>query len=63
IHKIIIPDKNKKDLTEIPQNIKRRLAFVPVRRMEEVLSDSLVDGVLEGRGRKTEVRDQRTESR
>jgi ATP-dependent Lon protease len=63
IHKIIIPDKNKKDLTEIPQNIKRRLAFVPVRRMEEVLSDSLVDEVLEGRGRKTEVRDQRTESR
>jgi ATP-dependent Lon protease len=43
IRKVIIPEKNKKDLTEIPQNVKRKLTFIPVRRMEDVLSDSLVD--------------------
>jgi ATP-dependent Lon protease len=30
-------------MTEIPQNVKRKLTFIPVRRMEDVLSDSLVD--------------------
>jgi ATP-dependent Lon protease len=49
IRKVIIPEKNKKDLKEIPQNVKRRLEFVPVRGMEEVLSDSLVDRVIEDR--------------
>jgi ATP-dependent Lon protease len=38
---VIIPEKNKKDLMEIPQNVKRRLIFIPVRRMEQVLSDAL----------------------
>jgi ATP-dependent Lon protease len=45
IRKVIIPEKNKKDLTEIPQNIKRKLIFIPVKRMEDVLSNSLVDRV------------------
>jgi ATP-dependent Lon protease len=57
IRKVIIPEKNKKDLTEIPQNVKRRLTFIPVRRMENVLSDSLVDRITEDRSQKTEVRD------
>ena len=38
IHTIIIPEKNKKDLTEIPANIKRRIKFVSVKLMDEVLS-------------------------
>jgi ATP-dependent Lon protease len=37
IKTIIIPEKNKKDLAEIPNNIKRKLKFVPVARMEQVL--------------------------
>ncbi|MEE8541477.1 MAG: endopeptidase La [Desulfobacterales bacterium] len=38
IHTIIIPEKNKKDLTEIPVNIKRRIKFVSVKLMDAVLS-------------------------
>jgi ATP-dependent Lon protease len=63
IRKVIIPEKNKKDLAEIPQNVKRRLTFIPVRRMEDVLSDSLVDRITEDRKRKTEDRNQKTETR
>ncbi|MEA3280683.1 MAG: endopeptidase La [Thermodesulfobacteriota bacterium] len=38
IRTIIIPEKNKKDLTEIPSNIKRKIRFVPVKCMDEVLT-------------------------
>ncbi len=41
IRKIIVPEKNKKDLAEIPSNIKRKLSFVPVSCMGEVLRLSL----------------------
>lgn len=41
IRKIIIPEKNKKDLAEIPSNIKRKLTFVPVSCMDEVLRFTL----------------------
>jgi ATP-dependent Lon protease len=34
---IIIPEKNKKDLSEIPANVKRKITFIPVRDMSEVL--------------------------
>ncbi len=40
--KVIIPEANRKDLTEIPKNIKRRLKFVPVTHMDEVLAEALV---------------------
>ncbi len=40
IHTIILPEKNKKDLTEIPANVKRKIRFVPVSSMDEVLSIS-----------------------
>ena len=38
IRTIIIPEKNKKDLAEIPKNVKRKIDFVPVNNMEKVLS-------------------------
>jgi ATP-dependent Lon protease len=38
IHTIIIPEKNEKDLTEIPKNVKRKINFIPVTNMEKVLS-------------------------
>jgi ATP-dependent Lon protease len=38
IRTIIIPEKNKKELSEIPLNIKRKIKFVPVKNMDEVLS-------------------------
>ncbi len=41
IHTIILPEKNKKDLTEIPANVRRKIKFVPVSNMDEVLSISI----------------------
>jgi ATP-dependent Lon protease len=41
INTVIIPEKNKKDLIEIPRNVKRKLKFVPVRNMDEVLAIAL----------------------
>ncbi len=41
IRTVIIPDKNKRDLDEIPPYVKRRLRFVTVKHMDEVLALSL----------------------
>ena len=41
INTVIIPEKNKRDLVEIPKNVKRKLKFVPVRNMDEVLAIAL----------------------
>ncbi|MBW2192225.1 MAG: endopeptidase La [Deltaproteobacteria bacterium] len=38
IRTIIIPEKNRKDLFEIPVNIKRKINFVPVDNMDAVLT-------------------------
>ena len=43
IRKIIIPEKNKKDLMEIAPIVRRKIKFIPVSRMEQVLDSSLVD--------------------
>jgi ATP-dependent Lon protease len=42
IKTVILPYKNKKDLAEIPKNLKRKIKFIPVKRMEEVLSQAMV---------------------
>lgn len=41
IRTIIIPEKNKKDLEEVPQNVKRKITFIPVKNMDEVLPIAL----------------------
>ncbi len=41
IKTIIIPHKNKKDLTEIPAAIKRKLTFITVQSMDEILPIAL----------------------
>ncbi len=41
IQTIIMPMKNRKDLDEIPKNVKRRLKFIPVANMDEVLEIAL----------------------
>ena len=41
IHTIIIPEKNKKDLAEIPMSVKRKISFIPVGKMDDVLSISI----------------------
>ncbi|MFK8251448.1 endopeptidase La [Ancylobacter terrae] len=42
IKKVLIPEENAKDLTDIPDNVKNGLEIVPVSRMDEVLSHALV---------------------
>ena len=49
IRTIIIPEKNKKDLKEIPLNVKRKIDFVPVKNMDEVLSLAMDGKVMDGR--------------
>ncbi|MGB2687570.1 MAG: endopeptidase La [Desulfobacterales bacterium] len=44
IRTIIIPEKNKKDLAEIPMNVKRKINFVPVKDMEKVISLAIDEG-------------------
>lgn len=41
VRNVIIPDKNEKDLEEIPSNIRKEMKFVPVRDLREVLSTAL----------------------
>ncbi|OQX12888.1 MAG: endopeptidase La [Desulfobacteraceae bacterium IS3] len=41
IRTIVIPEKNKKDLSEIPANVKRKIKFIPVKNMDEVLPIAL----------------------
>jgi len=41
IRTVILPKENEKDLNEIPENVRRRLRFVLVEHMDEVLAESL----------------------
>ncbi|RYZ67589.1 MAG: endopeptidase La, partial [Proteobacteria bacterium] len=42
IKTVIIPEKNRKDLEEIPAEIRDQLDFIPVRTIDEVLEIALV---------------------
>ncbi len=53
IKKVIIPEKNKKDISEISANIKRKIKFIPVKNMDEVLSIALVSGQVKGESQKS----------
>jgi ATP-dependent Lon protease len=39
---VVIPEENRKDLSEIPKNIKQDLAIIPVRWIDEVLKIALL---------------------
>ena len=39
---VLIPEDNKKDLPEIPDNIKNKLKIIPVSSIDEVISNALV---------------------
>jgi ATP-dependent Lon protease len=41
IKTLIIPEKNEKDLVEIPKNIKRKIKFIPVRDMQAVIANAM----------------------
>jgi len=42
IKTVLIPEENRKDLTEIPDNVKENLDIKPVRWIDEVLEEALV---------------------
>lgn len=42
IKTVIIPYKNKKDLVDIPDEVKKKIQFIPVKRIEEVLDVAIV---------------------
>jgi ATP-dependent Lon protease len=42
---IVIPESNSSDLRDIPKELKRRITFLPVRHMREVLDHVLVDQI------------------
>ena len=44
IKTVIMPTENKKDLEEIPPNVKRKLNFVLVDHMDQVLNEALTEG-------------------
>jgi len=43
IKKIIIPEKNRNDLSEIPKNVKRKIKFFPVSTIDEVIAIAIGD--------------------
>ncbi|MDO9462646.1 MAG: S16 family serine protease, partial [Deltaproteobacteria bacterium] len=42
IKMVIIPEQNTKDLEEIPDRIRRRITFYPVKNVDEILELALV---------------------
>ena len=52
IKTIIIPDKNKKDLEDIPEEVRKQLTFVPVKTIDDVLEVALTQK-LDTQGTKT----------
>ena len=46
IHTVVVPEKNKRDLTEIPETIRRRVKFITAKRMDQVLDAALEKKVL-----------------
>ena len=42
IKTVLIPEDNKKDLIEIPDNIKNKLKIIPVGSIDEVISNALI---------------------
>ncbi|MBH0112777.1 endopeptidase La [Novosphingobium sp. YJ-S2-02] len=44
---VLIPEENRKDLAEIPDNVKQGLEIIPVSHVDEVLSRALTDKLTE----------------
>ena len=43
IHTVIIPEKNKADVEDIPESIREQMDFVPVSNMDQVLNKAFVN--------------------
>jgi ATP-dependent Lon protease len=56
ISRVILPARNMQDLVEIPRELKRRLTFIPVSHMDEVLEAALERSPLSSRSRRALAR-------
>lgn len=43
IDTVILPVENEKDLVDIPANVRRKMRFIPVAHMDEVLKETLIN--------------------
>ena len=41
IHTIVLPERNMRDAEEIPKELKRRIKFIPVKHMTQILEMAL----------------------
>jgi ATP-dependent Lon protease len=55
-----MPEKNRRELEELPASLKRKIKFVPVRQMDAVLEAALLPPEPIPRSRKTVPRSSRT---
>lgn len=44
INKVIIPEQNKKDIVEVPEEIRKKITFYPVKEMDRVVQIALSGG-------------------
>jgi ATP-dependent Lon protease len=56
IYTVVIPEKNEKDIVELPSNVKRKIKFIPVKNMDEVLPVVIEGLKLKGSGAKRSKR-------
>jgi ATP-dependent Lon protease len=56
IRTVIIPEKNKKDLAEIPLHLKRKIRFISVKHMDEVLSQAIIPRKSKGKLKRAKVK-------
>jgi len=47
IANVIVPERNRKDLEDIPKNLREKIKFIFVKTMDDVLEVALVDGTKE----------------
>ena len=58
ISRVILPRQNLQDLAEIPKDLKRRITFIPVDHLEQVLEAALETIPVRGSARRTLARDE-----
>ena len=63
ISTIILPTKNERDLIDVPGRVKRKLRFVHVQHMDEVLNEALLPLSPPPEKKKSKVRSERDDLR
>jgi ATP-dependent Lon protease len=56
IRTVIIPEKNKKELSELPQHLRRKIEFVPVKQMSEVVARAIVGTISRRKLKRTKTK-------